>query len=386
MDPSYPPPRFNRSHTVPSKDAHIPFSEKGQEDFSTIREWGYISYLSRHESDNKSCFRAPDVCDPRVDCILSLSMRDSASGKIWKELDFIYNNFDCSNDLLILDLRTKKIGKLSRKDLPKIDHDRSASSYVAYDGTGDDEVDDEFDISSGDERYCRYEAGFEPMSPRTQRRQSKKHKNHRDSRSRRADVPLPTHSGHQSQGKQRVHVETPPRAPSSRDRTKNSLPGMPGYYNIRTQAPSGAAPRPPLSRTHRPPPVFASRSTSSPSPAPYGSYKTRVQEPSWIPPSAPSPPSPPTSPDRGRRRQRPRPRAHTERPYTPPPASSNSRRLDALRILGVGEGATEREIRARYRSLALENHPDRCGKGDGERAAANERMADINRAMEDLEL
>jgi len=47
--------------------------------------------------------------------------------------------------------------------------------------------------------------------------------------------------------------------------------------------------------------------------------------------------------------------------YQPPPASGRMTRAEALRVLGLQEGATEDEIRAAHRKLILSNHPDKGG-------------------------
>jgi DnaJ-class molecular chaperone len=51
--------------------------------------------------------------------------------------------------------------------------------------------------------------------------------------------------------------------------------------------------------------------------------------------------------------------------------------------LRLKTNATDDEIRAAYKKLAFENHPDRA-KSDRERAAKQRRMNDINRAYETL--
>lgn len=55
---------------------------------------------------------------------------------------------------------------------------------------------------------------------------------------------------------------------------------------------------------------------------------------------------------------------------------------DAYGILGVTPGATPQEIKTAYRSMARKWHPDRFPEGT-ERAAAEERMIQLNRAYED---
>jgi DnaJ-class molecular chaperone len=41
--------------------------------------------------------------------------------------------------------------------------------------------------------------------------------------------------------------------------------------------------------------------------------------------------------------------------------SSTMSRAEALKVLGLEEGATEEEIRAAHKKLMLQNHPDRGG-------------------------
>lgn len=51
--------------------------------------------------------------------------------------------------------------------------------------------------------------------------------------------------------------------------------------------------------------------------------------------------------------------------------------------LGVSPSATDDEVKAAYRSLALKYHPDRyAGKSDAERQAAEEKFKEINAAYE----
>jgi hypothetical protein len=45
----------------------------------------------------------------------------------------------------------------------------------------------------------------------------------------------------------------------------------------------------------------------------------------------------------------------------PAPPVSTMSRAEALRVLGLQEGATEEEIRAAHRKLILNNHPDKGG-------------------------
>ena len=45
----------------------------------------------------------------------------------------------------------------------------------------------------------------------------------------------------------------------------------------------------------------------------------------------------------------------------PPPASRGMSRAEALKVLGVEEGASEADIRAAHRRLIMQTHPDRGG-------------------------
>jgi molecular chaperone DnaJ len=55
---------------------------------------------------------------------------------------------------------------------------------------------------------------------------------------------------------------------------------------------------------------------------------------------------------------------------------SHTNGIDPYAVLGVGRGAEAVEIRARYRQLAAQHHPDRNPDDPG----ANARMGQINRA------
>ena len=58
------------------------------------------------------------------------------------------------------------------------------------------------------------------------------------------------------------------------------------------------------------------------------------------------------------------------------------RPVDAYRVLGLHDGADEREIRLAYRRLAREYHPDRYAMSQVEiREQAEQRMAEINIAF-----
>jgi len=48
-------------------------------------------------------------------------------------------------------------------------------------------------------------------------------------------------------------------------------------------------------------------------------------------------------------------------PYHEPPSTTRMTRSEALRVLGLPEGATEEEIRAAHRKLIMSNHPDKGG-------------------------
>ena len=56
---------------------------------------------------------------------------------------------------------------------------------------------------------------------------------------------------------------------------------------------------------------------------------------------------------------------------------------DAYKVLEISSSATDAEVRAAYRSLALKHHPDRVATlGDDIRKAAEEKFQQINAAKE----
>ena len=56
---------------------------------------------------------------------------------------------------------------------------------------------------------------------------------------------------------------------------------------------------------------------------------------------------------------------------------------DAYAVLGVQPTATDDEVRAAYRKLALKHHPDRVAAlGDDIRRAAEKKFQEINEAKE----
>ena len=59
-----------------------------------------------------------------------------------------------------------------------------------------------------------------------------------------------------------------------------------------------------------------------------------------------------------------------------------SKRKDYYKILGVNRNATDKEIQKAYRKLAMEYHPDKCGKENAD--YAQKKMAEINTAYEVL--
>lgn len=63
------------------------------------------------------------------------------------------------------------------------------------------------------------------------------------------------------------------------------------------------------------------------------------------------------------------------------PRGSGAMRLVCLRRLGLREGASIHDIKAKYRKIARERHPDRAPEG-AEREKAEEDMKEINRAYE----
>jgi DnaJ family protein C protein 3 len=53
----------------------------------------------------------------------------------------------------------------------------------------------------------------------------------------------------------------------------------------------------------------------------------------------------------------------------------------AMRLLGLTAASTREQVRAAYRRMAGEWHPDRvAGRAEGVRRAATEQMAEINEA------
>ena len=57
---------------------------------------------------------------------------------------------------------------------------------------------------------------------------------------------------------------------------------------------------------------------------------------------------------------------------------------DPHAVLGIARGASQTQIKAAWRRLARENHPDLTGKDPGSLRAATRRMAQINAAYERL--
>ena len=68
------------------------------------------------------------------------------------------------------------------------------------------------------------------------------------------------------------------------------------------------------------------------------------------------------------------------RPPPPPPAAAPP--IDevavAFEVLGVPTSATQHEVKARYRALAREWHPDRFVAGHGKASEAAMRMTQLN--------
>ncbi len=55
----------------------------------------------------------------------------------------------------------------------------------------------------------------------------------------------------------------------------------------------------------------------------------------------------------------------------------------AYKVLGVSPDASDAEVKAAYRKMALEHHPDRVGKlGEDVRKAAEKKFQEINAAKE----
>ena len=83
-------------------------------------------------------------------------------------------------------------------------------------------------------------------------------------------------------------------------------------------------------------------------------------------------------------------RGDADRPGERPAERSRTRRLEAMAdrdpyvVLGVARGASQTQIKAAWRRLARENHPDLTGSDPGTLRAATRRMAQINAAYERL--
>lgn len=61
------------------------------------------------------------------------------------------------------------------------------------------------------------------------------------------------------------------------------------------------------------------------------------------------------------------------------------KKSEALKALGLSEGASADDIKKAHRKLAIENHPDRFGQDAEARAKAEEKMKTINEARDVLE-
>jgi hypothetical protein len=97
------------------------------------------------------------------------------------------------------------------------------------------------------------------------------------------------------------------------------------------------------------------------------------------PPSAVAAPLPASEYLSGRPRARDRDAAVPTSARAPQPTVS--RRVEALRLLGLGEGASVAEVTQSFRDLASRLHPDRyAGASEGERSAAERKFAQLSRA------
>ena len=57
--------------------------------------------------------------------------------------------------------------------------------------------------------------------------------------------------------------------------------------------------------------------------------------------------------------------------------------LDAYKVLGISKDATDDEVKAAYRKMALKHHPDRVATlGDDVKKAAEKKFKEINEAKE----
>jgi hypothetical protein len=70
--------------------------------------------------------------------------------------------------------------------------------------------------------------------------------------------------------------------------------------------------------------------------------------------------------------------ANTAPPPSPPPAQPTDDAPLAFRVLGIEPTATQAEVKARYRALAKEWHPDRFAGDARQLAEAEARMSQIN--------
>jgi DnaJ-domain-containing protein 1 len=71
-----------------------------------------------------------------------------------------------------------------------------------------------------------------------------------------------------------------------------------------------------------------------------------------------------------------------EDPWEPEATPEVSEHARALETLELSTGASPDEIRGAYRSLCRRYHPDYFASDDAKSAAANELLAEINRAYE----
>ena len=64
-------------------------------------------------------------------------------------------------------------------------------------------------------------------------------------------------------------------------------------------------------------------------------------------------------------------------------AKASSNIEDAYKVLGISPSATDDEVKAAYRKMALKHHPDRVSTlGDDIRKAAEKKFQEINDAKE----
>lgn len=167
-----------------------------------------------------------------------------------------------------------------------------------------------------------------------------------------------------STGRDAEYVDYPPMTRSNHSYTECSSSHYSGEYHTRTAVPSGK-------RSHEPeyvsPPKGYGRRTAPPFCTDSGSHET---------------------PSSRRRRHTTTSNGHSYFSRSPPRSAhadtqgiGRKPEVDLYTVLGVSRTASDEEIKKAHRKLSLQYHPDRA-KGD--KAAATDSMAEINRAYDVL--